>query len=87
MSAVIDAVFQGGVFRPATPPDLPEGTAVRLTVVVSATPTPPPPTGAEVYARIQEIIARSYKPGPPENTSENVDAILYGRLGDPGDVR
>ena len=37
MSAVIDAVYQGGVFRPATPPDLLEGTAVCLTVVV---PTP-----------------------------------------------
>lgn len=83
MTTVIDAVYQDGVFRPATPPDLPDGTPVRLTVV----PATPAPTGAEAYARIQEIIARSHKPGPPENTSENVDAILYGRPGDPGDVR
>ena len=86
MSTVIDAVYQNGVFRPTTPPDLPDGAAVRLTVVAAASPAAPAPTGAEAYARIQEIIARSYKPGPPENTSENVDAILYGRPGDPGDV-
>ena len=26
--SVIDAVYQGGVFRPTTPPDLPDGTSV-----------------------------------------------------------
>lgn len=86
MSTIVDAVYRDGVFRPATPPDLPDGTAVRLSVV-PALPAKPHLTGAEGYALIQKMIARSHKPGPPENTSENVDAILYGQSGDPGDVR
>ena len=86
MTAVIDAVYRDGVFCPATPPDLPEGTAVRLTVVPNA-PTSPQFTGAERAALIHEIIARSYKPEPPENVSEDVDAHLYGQPRDPGDVR
>jgi predicted DNA-binding antitoxin AbrB/MazE fold protein len=81
MSAVVDAVYQNGVFRPATPPDLPDGTPVRLTVVPATPPVPPPPppTGAEVYALIQKIIAK-YNPATdnPDVTSENVDQILYG---------
>ncbi|HET6576612.1 MAG TPA: hypothetical protein VFG68_23645 [Fimbriiglobus sp.] len=83
----VTAHYDGRVFVPDEPVDLPVGTAVRLTVVPAAPPPASQLMRAELYARIQEIIARSYKPGPPENTSENVDAILYGRPGDPGDVR
>ena len=32
MKASVDAVYQDGVFRPVSPPELPEGERVRLTV-------------------------------------------------------
>jgi predicted DNA-binding antitoxin AbrB/MazE fold protein len=86
MSTIIDAVYEHGVFRPAVPPDLAEGTSVRLTVSPAEAPAPPP-EGRTAYDIIAAIVARSAKPGPAENTSENVDAILYGRPGDHGDVR
>jgi predicted DNA-binding antitoxin AbrB/MazE fold protein len=79
----IDAVYQDGVFRPLTPPDLPDGTRVEVRVVLTL---PPPLTPEERYARIMAVAAKA-RPGPPENTSENVDAILYGRPGDPGYAR
>ena len=81
------AVYKDGVFRPEVPPDLENGTVVRLTIEpTQPTETEPPLTGAEVLAIISKSWAK-VKPGPLENTSENVDAILYGVKGDPGDVR
>lgn len=73
-----DAVYQDGVFRPTTPPDLPDGTAVRLTVV-PATPARPTLDPAEVLARIRAIAAK-FNPATdnPHVTSANVDEILYG---------
>ena len=38
----LEAVYEGGVFRPDAPPDLPEGAVVRIRVVA-----PPAPSGAE----------------------------------------
>lgn len=32
MKASVDAVYQDGVFKPVSPPELPEGERVRLTV-------------------------------------------------------
>ena len=82
----IDAVYQGGVFRPVSPPDLPEGTRVQLTIDAADAPKQQPLTGEALMELIRSIAAKA-NPGPPENTSENVDAILYGVRGDPGDVR
>jgi predicted DNA-binding antitoxin AbrB/MazE fold protein len=50
MSPVIDAVYQGGVFRPTVPPDLPEGTAVRLSVE-PASPNHPARDGRAAYTK------------------------------------
>ncbi len=36
----VEAIFQGGVFRPVSPPDLREGERVRLTVEREAHATP-----------------------------------------------
>jgi predicted DNA-binding antitoxin AbrB/MazE fold protein len=78
----IDAVYQDGVFRPTTPVELPAGTKVQVTVLVPATPFDP-----EVAMECIRRASAKTRPGPIEYTSENVDAILYGRPGDPGDVR
>ncbi|HET6573565.1 MAG TPA: antitoxin family protein [Fimbriiglobus sp.] len=86
MTAVIDAVYRDGVFCPATPPDLPEGTAVRLTVVPAA-PTPPaaPRDPAEVFARLKRIAEMPEEPGgDPTITGRDHDRTLYGG---PGGVR
>ena len=78
MSAIIDAVYQDGVFRPATPPDLPDGTAVRLSVV-QAVPDSPPREPAKVLARILVSAAKfNHATDNPAVTSENVDEVLYG---------
>ena len=89
MTATLTAVYRGGVFHPATPPDLADGTTVQLTLV--ATPTPPPaggmPPGRAAYEMIRAIAALPTE-GPPAAdglvVSENVDAILYA---DPRGVR
>jgi predicted DNA-binding antitoxin AbrB/MazE fold protein len=90
MSKTINAVYENGVFRPDVPPDLPEGATVRLMIAPPARPIPlegqTPLTGTALLELIQRIASKA-KPGPPENTSENVDAILYGVKGDPSDVR
>lgn len=74
---MIDAVYTGGVFRPATPPDLPDGTTVRLTVTPALATAAPDP--AAVLARIRAAGAK-FNPATdnPTVTSANVDSILYG---------
>jgi predicted DNA-binding antitoxin AbrB/MazE fold protein len=79
MTAVIDAVFRGGVFCPTTPPDLPEGTAVRVVVAAASAPPRPPLDPAEVFARLKRIADLPEEPGgDPTITGRNHDLILYG---------
>jgi predicted DNA-binding antitoxin AbrB/MazE fold protein len=40
VKATVDAVFEGGVFKPAQRPDLPEGERVRITVETVQKRTP-----------------------------------------------
>lgn len=86
MSETINAVYENGVFRPEVPPDLPEGTAVRLSIVTPPPEPETPLTGPELLAPISKSWKKA-KSGPVENVSGNVDAYLYGVKGDPGDVR
>jgi predicted DNA-binding antitoxin AbrB/MazE fold protein len=75
MTTAVDAVYQNGVFRPTTPPDLAEGTAVRLTIV--SAPVPPDP--AEAYRLIKAIADLPEEPGgDPTVTGRDHDASLYG---------
>lgn len=85
MPETINAVYENGVFRPDVPPDLPDGSAVRLSVLPSIPDTLP--DGRRAHEILAAIAARSAKRGARENTSENVDAFLYGVKGDRGDVR
>ena len=73
-----DAVYQDGVFRPATPPDLPEGTAVKVSVV----PEPAPQRQhdpAAIYAMLKEIADMPAEGGDNKAFSgRDHDKILYG---------
>ena len=82
-----DAVYRGGALHPLFPLGLAEGTPVRLTVVPDPPASPPDYDPKAVYERIMAIAALSDPNASPENVSGNVDAYLYGRPGDPGDVR
>jgi predicted DNA-binding antitoxin AbrB/MazE fold protein len=73
--STFDAVYQDGVFRPATPPDLPDGIAVRLTVVADP-PVKAPLDPAAVLARIQAIDALSDPSAPIEHTVRDPVAVL-----------
>jgi predicted DNA-binding antitoxin AbrB/MazE fold protein len=78
-TTTIDAVYQGGVFRPSTPPDLPDGAAVRLTVVTAPVEQGPLQLdSAAVVERIQAIVAKARVTGRVETTARDHDQILYG---------
>lgn len=82
MVVEFDAVYEGGVFRPTGPVDLPPGAAVRVTVVPPAWPEfdPDGPTAQDVLKHILDIPRDpGYVPGADDATaSENVDKHLYG---------
>ena len=90
MSQPFEAVYQDGVFRPTGPVDVPAGATVRLVVVPPPPPPRPPRDPDALLARIARIAEKANKT-PAVNdglvVSENVDRILYGTKGDPGDVR
>ena len=74
----IDAVYQNGVFRPTTPPDLSDGTTIRLTVL-PAKPTALPPDPEVVLALLQRIAELPMEPGgDPTVTGRDHDRTLYG---------
>jgi predicted DNA-binding antitoxin AbrB/MazE fold protein len=49
----IEAVYEGGVFRPVGPVELPEHTRVRVSVPAPAAPAP----------TVRDILARRYESG------------------------
>ena len=78
MLNVIDAVYQNGVFRPTNPPDLLDGTAVRLSVVPTSLPTVGPPDPAFIVALLKRIEERPMEPGGDETvTARDHDRTLY----------
>ena len=84
------AVYRDGAFHPEVPPDLPEGTSVRLTIEQERKEAPSTLTGSELLEHISKSWAK-FDPSTdrPDVTSENVDTILYGSggRGGSGDVR
>jgi hypothetical protein len=83
MTATLTAVYSGGKFHPTTPPDLPDGATVQLTVVAEPTPLPGGKSpGEQAYDIIRAITARHAGKSDPIGdglaVSENVDKILYG---------
>jgi hypothetical protein len=69
MSTVIDATFDGSVFRPAQPVELRPNTPVRLTVE-----TVPPPEDKKASFLTTAI---SLKLEGPPDWSSNLDHYLY----------
>lgn len=82
-STTIDAVYEGGVFRPDAPPAVAEGTRVRL-VVLTAEPDESPLEGSpdEVAAWLAEIAAMPMESAGREDverfSGRDHDRILYG---------
>lgn len=69
MSTIIEATFDGEVFRPIRPIDLPPNTKVQITVEET-------PATKQPYAFLKA--AAGLTVDGPADWSENVDRYLYG---------
>jgi len=63
MSPRIDAVFEGGVFRPLQPVDIPEGECVAITISDPYT-IPPLVTDEGEGTRLLQVLVREMKQHP-----------------------
>jgi predicted DNA-binding antitoxin AbrB/MazE fold protein len=70
MTKIIEATFDGVVFRPAEPFALEPNTTVRLTVEIS--PKPP-----EETVSFLDVASSLHLEGPPD-WATNLDKYLYG---------
>ncbi len=73
MTTTIEAVYEGGVFRPLGQIVLSEGTHVEVTIPAVAAPRDP----KAVAARLAEIADRAGCSGRSESTSRDHDQYLY----------
>jgi predicted DNA-binding antitoxin AbrB/MazE fold protein len=74
MTTTIEAVYEGGVFRPTRQIALTEGTHVEVLIRAIAAPRDP----KAVAARLSQIAAKASRSGQPESTSRDHDRYLYG---------
>ena len=74
MTTTIQAVFEGGVFRPIQQIALTEGTHVDVLIPVVATPHDP----KTVATRLAKIAGKAVRSGRSESTSRDHDQLLYG---------
>ena len=74
MTSRIEAVYEGGFFRPTEKVALTEGTRVTVLVPQSARPRDP----KVVAARLAQIAGQPSRGEEPETTSVDHDRILYG---------
>jgi predicted DNA-binding antitoxin AbrB/MazE fold protein len=72
MTTTIEAVYEGGVFRPLRQVALTEGTHVEVLI-----PTAPPRDPKAVAARLSQIAAQAAGSGQPEAASREHDRYLY----------
>ena len=75
MTKVIDAVYEGGLFRPSEKVDLTEGARVQV-LVPSVEPERDPKKVAEVMAAVAATAPRT---GKPEDGARNHDKYLYSK--------
>lgn len=78
MTDRIKATYENGVFKPASPVQLPEGSIVDIEVIGADAPSaaPDPRVAAEILARIAVLPAEGDTDDP--YVSENHDHYLYG---------
>ena len=76
MSCKIETVFDGEVFRPETPVDLPPNTRATLTVEAGNRTDAPKDTTSDPYDFIQ--VTLSFHLESPPDFVENLDKYLYG---------
>lgn len=69
MKATVDAIFEGGVFKPVERPEIPEGEHVQLTVETAPRPELEDPL---------ELAARVYRGLRPEEIDE-IERIALDR--------
>jgi predicted DNA-binding antitoxin AbrB/MazE fold protein len=74
MTTTIEAVYEGGVFRPIRQIALKDGTHVEVRIPAVSPPRDP----KAVAARIAQIADKAGRSGSPESTSRDHDRILYG---------
>lgn len=79
MNAPITAIVENGLLRPTTPLGLADGTRVTLTVAVTPSAAPKPPS-RRVKDLVAEIAAMPLEDGP-EFSGRDHDRILYGEGG------
>jgi predicted DNA-binding antitoxin AbrB/MazE fold protein len=79
MTTTIEAVYEGGVFRPTRQITLTEGTHVEVFVPAAAAPRDP----KAVAARLSQIAAGASRSGQTEATSRDHDRYLYGEQPQP----
>lgn len=73
MTTTINAIFDGEVFRPEKPIDLPPGTRVVLTIEPQEKPS-----STKKSRGFLDVAHETKLSGPPD-WSENLDDYLYGR--------
>jgi predicted DNA-binding antitoxin AbrB/MazE fold protein len=74
MASTIEAVYEGGVFRPTREIALTEGTLVEVLIPATAVSHDP----KAVAARLSQIAAKASRGGRTESTSRDHDRYLYG---------
>ncbi|MGA2498523.1 MAG: antitoxin family protein [Tepidisphaeraceae bacterium] len=74
MTTTIEAVYEGGVFRPTRKLALLEGTHVDVFIPQAVQPRDP----KAVAAKLSQIAAKAPRRGQSEATSRDHDQVLYG---------
>jgi predicted DNA-binding antitoxin AbrB/MazE fold protein len=74
MTTTIQAVYEGGIFRPIQPISLTEGTQVEVLISAQSALRDP----KTVASRLAQIAEKAPRGGQSESTSRDHDRFLYG---------
>ncbi len=79
MTTTIEAVYEGGVFRPIRSVALTEGTHVEVVIPAAVSPREP----KAVADRLAQIAEKARQSGQSESASSDHDQFLYGGKSNP----
>ena len=74
MTTIIDAVYEGGFFRPVEKVDLTEGTHVEVRIPRAVGPRDP----NAVATKLEELAAKALRGPKQESAGSDHDEFLYG---------